>query len=146
VAQIQEMWRKLNANERMVAWGAIVVLISWLIGIVSGGGGWSVLAAVVILVIYYLKYTPNQSITWPAPIPTIVLIIAGVSAVFALLAVLSLLSLFGAFGTLFGGFFIGFLIAGIGNAIGAGMMAYGAWKEYQAMPKAPAPPPPPPTA
>jgi hypothetical protein len=143
VAQIQEIWRKLNANERLVGWGAIVVLISWLVGLVSGGGGWSVLAAIVVLVIYYLKYTPSQSITWPAPIPTIVLVVSGISALFAILAVLSLLSLFGAFGSLFGGFFIGYLVAGIGNAVGAAMMALGAWREYQAMPKASAPPPPP---
>jgi hypothetical protein len=46
-----------------------------------------------------------------------------------------------------------FMLAVIVNAIGAGLMAYGAWKEYQTMPKtttappsAPTTPPAPPAA
>lgn len=150
---ISQFWAKLNANERMVAWGAVIVLVAWLIGVVSGGGigaSWSFIAAIAVLVIYWLKYAPNSKINWPAPVQTIVLVIAGLAAVFAVLGLLSSLSLLGAIG-LFGGFFIGFLIATIVNAVGAVMMALGAWREYQAMPKAappstPTAPPPPPAA
>jgi hypothetical protein len=97
------------------------------------------------LVIYYLKYAPNQSINWPAPIPTIVLVITGISAIFAVLGLLGLLSVLSLVGA-FGGFFVGYILAGLANAVGSGMMALGAWREYQAMPKASAPPPPPPAA
>ena len=139
---IQAFWNKLNANERLVMYGAIVVVIAFLIGAVGGGLGTSSLdlvAAIAIAVIYWLKYAPNSNINWPAPIQTIVLIIAGISAIFALLAVLGWLGFFG-FGL--------YQIAVIVNAIGCGVMAYGAWKEYQAMPKAapPSTPPSTPTA
>jgi hypothetical protein len=137
-------WNKLNANEKLVAYGAALVLVAWIIGIVTGGGfgaSWSFIAAIAVLVIYYLKYSPTSNITWPAPVQTIVLIIAGLAAVFAILGLLTLLSVLG----FFAGFLIGFLIAIVLNAIGAVMMALGAWREYQAMPKAapPAPPAPP---
>jgi predicted membrane metal-binding protein len=137
---IQEMWKKLNANERLVAWGAIVVLVSFLVGIVSGGIGWSWFAAVAVLVIYWLKYTPNQTITWPAPVPTIVLIVAGISAILAVLALLSVLSVLGLAAGLYAGFFVGYILSGLANAVGSVMMALGAWREYQAQPKSPTPP------
>jgi hypothetical protein len=132
---ITAFWNKLNANEKLVGYGIIVILVSWLIGLVLGGGigsSWSFVAAIVVAVIYWLKYAPNQSITWPAPIPLIVLVISGIAALLSILGLLSLLGLLGFLG-------IGFLIAVLGNAIGAGMMAYGAWKEYQLMPKTTAP-------
>lgn len=143
---LQAFWNKLNANERLVGWGALVILAAWLIGVVSGGGigaSWSFIAAIAVLVIYWLKYSPNQ-MNWPAPVPTIVLVIAGLAALFAVLGLVTSLGFLGAFG-LFGGFFIGYLLAIIANAIGAVMMALGAWREYQAAPKAapPAPPAPP---
>ncbi len=146
---VNEFWRKLNANERLAATGAIVVLAAWLVGVVTGGGigaSWSFIAAIVVLAIYWLKYSPSQSINWPAPIPTIVLVVAGLAAVFAVLGLFTVLSFIGAL-SLFVGFFLGLVIAIIANAIGAVMMALGAWREYQAMPKtAPPPPPPPPVA
>jgi hypothetical protein len=124
---IQEFWNKLNANEKLVGYGAITVAVAFLIGLVGGSFGYGstdLIAAIVIMAIYWLKYSPNQ-IKWPAPVPTIVLVIAGISAILALLGLLPALAFFG---SLFG-------IAGILNAIGCGVMAYGAWKEYQAMPK-----------
>jgi hypothetical protein len=145
---IQQFLNKLNANERMVTWGAVIVLVAWLIGVVSGGGigaSWSFIAAIAVLVIYWLKYGSTSNVNWPAPVQTIVLIIAGLAAVFAVLGLLTSLSFLGAIG-LFGGFFIGFLVAIIVNAIGAVMMAWGAWKEYQAMPKATPPSTPPSSA
>ena len=132
---ITAFWNKLNANERLVGYGIIVILASWLIGLVLGGGigsSWAFVAAIVVAVIYWLKYAPNQSITWPAPVQTIVLVIAGIAALLSILGLLQLLGFLSFLG-------LGFLIAVLGNAIGAGLMAYGAWMEYQAMPKTAAP-------
>lgn len=130
MAQLQAMWAKLNANERLVGYGAIIALISWLVGLVSGGGGYGVVTAIIVLVIYYLKYTPNSNVNWPLPVPTLVLLVAGISAILAILAVLPVLGL--------GLFFYGglWLIAYLGGVVGVIVMAYGAWREYQAMPKA----------
>jgi hypothetical protein len=143
---VQQFWQKLNANERMVVMGAIVVLVGWLAGAIFGGGigaSWSFVGAIVVVAIYWLKYAPNQSISWPAPIPTIVLVITGIAAIFSLLGLVTLLSFFGG---IFFGFFLGYVIGLVVNAIGAGMMALGAWREYQAMPKAAPPSPPAPPA
>jgi len=134
---VQEFWKKLNTNEKMVMYGAIIVAVAFLLGVVSpygfGTGSTDVVAAIVIAVLYYLKYSPNK-INWPAPIQTIVLVIAGIAAVFALLAALTALSFLFAFG-LDG-------IAVIVNAVGCAVMAWFAYKEYQAMPKATPPAPP----
>jgi hypothetical protein len=125
------MWGKLNANERLAATGAVVVLIAWLVGIVTGYGFGvgtiPLLAAIGLLVVYYLKYAPNQTVNWPMPIPTIAL---GISAIAALLAILTLLQWIGFLGT-FAGFFAGVLLSIVVSAVGTGLMAYGTWKEYQ---------------
>ena len=141
---ITQFMGKLNANEKMVAYGAVITIVAWIIGIVTGGGSLSFIAGLAVLVIYWLKYTPGQTMTWPAPIPTIVLVIGGLSAIFGLLALLGILSWFGVLG-FYGGFLLGAVAAVIVNAIGAAMMGWFAWKEYQAMPKMtpPAPPAPP---
>lgn len=130
MAQVQEMWGKLNANERLAATGAVVVLIAWLVGIVTGYGFGvgtiPLLAAIGLLVVYYLKYAPNQTVNWPMPIPTIAL---GISAIAALLAILTLLQWIGFLGSF--GVFGGVMLSLIASAIGTGLMAYGTWKEYQ---------------
>jgi hypothetical protein len=147
---ITQFWNKLNANEKLVMYGVIAVVIAFLVGVVAGGyfggtGSFGLVGAIAIGVIYWLKYSPNK-INWPAPVQTIVLVIAAIDLVFALLSLLSWLGAIGFIG-------IGLLmLAVIINAIGCGLMAYGAWKEYQAMPKTAAPttptnsttPPPPP--
>ncbi len=139
---ITQFWNKLNANEKLVMYGVIGVVIAFLIGAVAGGyfggtGSFGLVGAIAITVIYWLKYSPNK-INWPAPVQTIVLVIAAIDLVFALLSLLGWLGAIGLFG-------IGlFTIAVIVNAVGCGLMAYGAWKEYQAMPKTAAPPAAPP--
>jgi hypothetical protein len=139
---LQAFWNKLNANEKMVMYGAVLVVVAFLLGAVAGrgylgNGSGDLIAAIAIAVLYWLKYSPNK-INWPAPVQTIVLVIAGISAIFALLGLLAWIGFFGL--DLFG-------IAILVNAVGCGIMAYGAWKDYQAMPKAattpPAPPAPP---
>jgi hypothetical protein len=124
-------FNKLNANERLVAIGAVIVIISWLVGIVGaygiGAGTIPLLGAIAVLVIYYLKYSPTQTMTWPMPIPTIVLGISAVSVLLALLGALPVLGLLGLFGLA--------VIAAIGVLVGSAVMAWGAWQDYQAMPK-----------
>lgn len=140
--QIQEMWNKLNANERLVSYGAFIVLIAWVVSLLGGGGiSYGIVTAIIVLVIYWLKYAPNSSITWPAPVPTIVLVITGIAALLVVLTALPAIGLLGALG--YSGLW---LIALIADVIGVVVMAYGAWREYQAMPKSSAPPPPPPAA
>ena len=138
---ISAFWNKLNANEKMVMYGAIIVVIAFLIGLVGSSGFGSastdLVAAIAITVIYWLKYSPNK-IKWPAPVQTIVLVIAGIAAIFAILGALGAVAFLFSFG-LFG---IGLIV----NAVGCAVMAWFAYKEYQAMPKAAAPPPPPPAA
>jgi hypothetical protein len=125
-------FNKLNANERLAAIGAAIIIISWIVGLVGSYGiGSSVIAllgAIAVLVIYYIKYSPTQSMTWPMPVQTIVLGIAAVSALLALLGALPLLGLLSFYGVLA-------IAAAIGTIVGAVIMAWGAWQDYQAMPK-----------
>jgi hypothetical protein len=148
VAQIQEMWNKLNPRERLSAWGAIAIAIGWIVGLTAsyglGGNSLALIGAIAVVVILYLKYAPNQSITWPAPIPTIILVISAVVAIGAILTALNLLSFLG----IAGGFFAGAILASLVTAAGAIVMVWGAWQEYQltapaagTRPAAPAPPP-----
>ena len=156
---VQSWWQKLNANERMAATGAIVVFVvsvlstSWISLIGSG----------IVLATYWLKYSPNQNINWPAPIELINVVISGILAFFAAIAVLFALGvgsfglgMIGAFGGFFGGIYLLLVVSAIVYAVAAAAMFIGTWREYQAMPKTPVsppsspppstPPPPPPAA
>ena len=112
------------------------------VGLIGGGGfGYGIITAIIVLAIYWLKYAPGQNVTWPLPIPTLVLLITGISAVLVVLTVLPVISL--------GLFFYGgiWVLAFVADVVGVIVMAYGAWREYQTVPKTPtAPPPPPPPA
>ena len=125
MAQVQEVWAKLNANERLVGYGAIIVIIAGLLGAVGGSISYGFLTAIVVLVIYWLKYT-NSTINWPAPIPTIVLVITAITALFSVLGLLALMAIF--FLGLYG-------ISILASVIGVLVMLYGAWREYQATAK-----------
>ena len=130
--QIQEVWNKFNPRERLTAMGALAVAVGWIISLAGsfglGGNTIALVGAIVVLVILFLKYSPNQSITWPAPVP---LIILGISGIVALL-LLGLIN-FPAPGLAggFRGFFGAAIIAAIVTAVGAGIMVWGAWQEYQ---------------
>jgi hypothetical protein len=132
VAQFQAIWTKLNPRERLTAWGTLAVIIGWIIGLAAsygiGGGGLSLLGAIAVLVILYLKYAPNQTITWPAPVPTIILVISAIVAVGALLTLLDMLRFLSLVGY---GFVAGAILAGVVTAAGAVLMLWGAWQEYQ---------------
>ena len=131
---VQEIWQKLNANERMAAIGAAVIIVSFIIGIVSpygiGASTFALLGALAVLAVLYLKNAPNQNITWPAPIPVILLAISGVVALIAIINLLQWLSLLG-------GAPLTVLLALIGTAVGAALMAWASYQEWQST-KAPA--------
>lgn len=132
-------WNQLTPNEKIVGYGIGLTVLSWIVGLVGGlgFGGGALIPAIVIGVIYWLKYNSKTPINWPIPVATLVLIIAGIEALLTLIALPGIL------------FWLGVsIIAGLAlliNAVGAGVMAYGAWKEYQATPRTapPAPPAPP---
>ena len=131
MAQIQEIWGKLNPRERLSGWGALAIAVGWIIGLTApfgiGSNSVALIGAIAVAVIFYLKYSPTQTIAWPAPVPTIVLVISAVVAVGALLTLLNLMSWLG----IAGGFFAGGLLASAVTAVGAGIMVWGAWQEYQ---------------
>jgi hypothetical protein len=127
---VQEIWNKFNANERLVAIGAAVVIVAWLVGVLVtkygiGGSTIGLLAAIAVLVVYYLNYAPNQNVNWPAPIPTIVLIVSAIGALFILIQDVGLLRALGGLDA----------IVLLGSIVGGALMLWGAWQEYQAMPK-----------
>jgi hypothetical protein len=152
VAQIQEIWNKFNPRERLSGIGAGLIILGWIVSLASygvGAGTVALLGAIAVLVILYLKYAPNQNITWPAPTS---LLILGISAVVGLLVLLDLLRVLGVL-SFFGATAI---LAILLEVAGSAIMLWGAWQEYQivkpAMPNfgstttPPAPPasPPPP--
>ncbi|MGA2512360.1 MAG: hypothetical protein ABSG37_01905 [Candidatus Limnocylindrales bacterium] len=112
-----QLWAKLSASERFVAYGVVAVVVGWLLGTILGsttvGGGsyagvnipgvtvnyfsWgnaglmSILALIFGIVggvVLYLKIAPNMNITWPMPVGQILL---GASALALICAVLTLL-------------------------------------------------------
>jgi hypothetical protein len=114
---LNELWAKVSAREKFVAYGAVAVLVGWILGQVLGsstiGGGnvggynipgytinyfgWgnagaleiiALLAAIVVAVVLYLKVAPNMNITWPLPVGQILLGAAAVSLVCGALATL----------------------------------------------------------
>ena len=100
---VQELWAKLSANEKFVAYGVPAVVIGWIAGQILGsstygvGGiysvtinyfGWgnaglfailALLAAIAVGVVLYLKVAPSMNITWPMPVAQILLGLAVVS-------------------------------------------------------------------
>lgn len=107
---LNELWAKVSAREKFVAYGAVAVLVGWILGQVLGSstvGGYSsngfsfpgvtinyfswgnaglfeilaLLAAIVTAVVLYLKVAPNMNITWPMPVSQILLGAAAVSLV-----------------------------------------------------------------
>jgi hypothetical protein len=127
VAQVQEIWNKLNPRERLSAIGAGLIILGFLVSLTSygvGAGSIALIGAIAVLAIFYLKYAPNSNVNWPAPVSLIVL---GISAVVALLVLLDLLRVLGVLG-FFGATAIVAILLG---AAGAVVMVWGAWQEYQ---------------
>jgi hypothetical protein len=117
---LNELWAKISARERFVVYGAVAVLVGWLVGQfiatvnLCGGlniagyscpsfsyfsagnsGSFAILglvAAIAAVVILYLKVAPNMNITWPMPVGQILLGVSAATLVFGVLVVLMQLS------------------------------------------------------
>jgi hypothetical protein len=128
MAQVQEVWNKLNPRERFTTFGVGMIVVGFLLSALdysAGGTTLSLLAALGVLVVFYLKYT-NQSINWPAPVPTIVLGLSAVALVAAALEVLRWVSFI--LNNLFGLWSFGTIIILVGSIV----MVWQSWIEYQA--------------
>lgn len=121
------VWEKLNPRERLETIGAGLIILSFLVAIVAYGVGSNSLAligAIAVGAILYLKYAPNQNINWPAPTTLIIIAIAGIVGIVVLLDLLTSLRYIG----LVGG---SALLALLLEVVGAALMLWGAWQEYQ---------------
>jgi hypothetical protein len=142
---VQQTWAKFNANERLAAIGALVIFVGWVVTLVGSYGFGSnivaLLGAIGVLAVLYLKYAPNQNITWPAPVPLILLAISAIVGLIELLSLLQVLQFLGLAGSLFGMYFIGSLV----TIVGAAIMLWGSYQEWNTTKAAAPPPPGPPT-
>ncbi len=132
---VQQIWAKFNANERLAAIGAILILVGWVVALISFGIGSNIIAllgAIAVLAILYLKYSPNSSINWPAPVPVLLLGVSAVVGLVELLDLLQLLRVLGFAGGLLGGFLGGYLVALVLTILGAAVMLWGSYQEWNA--------------
>ncbi len=114
---LKELWAKLDANQRFVAYGVGAVVVGWILGLILGNqsncgsvlgstycvgsvnyfslgnaGLFGILAlvlAVVVGVVLYIKVAPNMSVTWPMPFAQ--LLFAGCVAVLVCGALMTLI-------------------------------------------------------
>jgi O-antigen/teichoic acid export membrane protein len=130
VTQLQAAWNQFNSRERLSAIGAGLLILAWIVGLFTYGIGTStisLLGAIAVLAILYVKYTPTMNVTWPAPVSLLVLVVSAVIALLVLLDLLQILPYLG-LARYFGGAVILVLIL---EVVGAALMAWGAWQEYQ---------------
>ena len=123
------IWQQFNPRERLMAIGAGLIVLAWIVSLASFGIGANSLAlilAIAALVVLYLKYAPNMKINWPTSPSLILMILSAVIAVIVLLDLLRYLSLLG-LAAYFGGVIVALLL----EVAGAAVMAWGAWQEYQ---------------
>jgi hypothetical protein len=146
---LNEILAKLTKNEKLIGIGAVVVAVAWVLGLVITSGWYgasgsqttgllALAAAVAAVVVLYLKYAPNTNITWPAPLPTIFLVLAAVAGVAALIGLFQAFTFdpFGGYGGLASQYGVGkpitlYLAAG-GVVVGAGLMVYAAYLDWTA--------------
>lgn len=114
---MQELWAKLSARDKFVVYGAVAVLVGWIVGefiatispcagtgfncgtysyfAAGNAGTFAILGlvlAIVAVVIVYLKVAPNMNITWPMPVAQILLGVSGATLICGALVVLMQLS------------------------------------------------------
>ena len=118
---LNQLWAKLSAREKLMAYGAVAVAVGVLVGMILGTKSYGIatysisvnyftaenaglfallalIGAIATLVVLYLHVAPNMNITWPAPYVQILLIVAAVTAACAVLIVLMQLIRAGGFG------------------------------------------------
>jgi hypothetical protein len=138
---------KLTSNDKMAAIGAVAAIVGAFLSF-GGGGSFGILTGVAMLLIIFLpQFSPTTKL--PGSKGSLMLIVGGVAGIGALLSLLAILPYLG----LFGGYFIGLLLA-----IGGGLlMGWASWKEFQSEggkfnvgmasgPSAPSAPPAPPAS
>ena len=129
MAQVQEVWNKLNPRERFTTFGVGLVVVGFLLSVLdysAGGTTLSLLAALGVLVVFYIKYSPNSNVNWPAPVPTIILGLSVVALIAAALEFLRWISFI--LNNLFGLYSFGTIIILVGTIV----MVWQSWIEYQA--------------
>jgi hypothetical protein len=117
---VNELWAKVSANERLILYGAVAVLVGWLVGQFiatispcAGLGAYGVacgtysyfsagnagafailglLLAIAAVVVVYLKIAPNMNVNWPMPVSQILLGAAGATLICGILVVLMQIS------------------------------------------------------
>ena len=117
MAQLQEIWNKLNSRERISVYGAIVIIVGWLVSLTSFGVGGSVLAllaGLIVLGVLYAKHAPNMKIAWPADPSLINLAVSAIAALFVLFGLLTWLGILGLYG---GTAMFSLLITVVGTAL-----------------------------
>jgi hypothetical protein len=148
---LNELWAKVSARERFIVYGAVAVVVGWLVGTILGsntygiGGIYTVtvnfytagnaglfdilalLAGAATLVVVYLKVAPNMSITWPMPVVQILLGLTAIAAACGVLALLIQVTN----GDL-GDAPIMMYVADVLVIAGGGFAAYNAYLEYTA--------------
>ncbi len=123
------IWNQFNPRERLMAIGAALVVLAWIVSLATFGLGANTLAlilAIAALAVLYVKYAPNMKVNWPASPSLILIVLSAVIALIVLLDLLRYLSLLG-FAAYFGGVVLALLL----EVVGAALMAWGAWQEYQ---------------
>lgn len=151
---LQELWAKVSARERLVVFGAIAVLVGWIVGefiatvnfcagynvpglacptfsyFTAGNSGLfailGLVAAIAAVVIVYLKVAPNMNITWPMPVSQVLLGVCAATLVCGVLVVLMQVS-YGLSGAP-----ITMWIADVIFVGGGAVQTYAAYMEYTA--------------
>ena len=148
---MQELWAKLSARDKFVVYGAVAVLVGWIVGefiatvspcagtgyncgtysyfTAGNSGAFAILGlvlAIAAVVILYLKAAPNMNISWPMPVAQILLGVCGATLVCGALVVLMQLS----YGL--GGAPVTMWIADVIFVGGGAVMAWFSYQEYLA--------------
>jgi hypothetical protein len=140
---LNEILAKLNQNEKLVGGGALAVVVGWVLGLILTEGWYgasgaqalgliALAAAIVAVVVLYLKYAPGQNITWPAPVPMIMLIVGGAAVAAGVIGLLMAVVYdpYGLLGALGISKPILLYVATIVVAGGGGVMAWGGYQEW----------------
>jgi hypothetical protein len=155
---LKELWAKISAQEKLVVYGAGVVALGVIVGLilaVKSYGGYSaygvnvpgvsinyftadnaglfallaLAGAIATLVVVYLHVAPNMNITWPMPYAQILLIVCAVTAGCAILIVLMQLIRPGGFGPEPPIFLY---VADLAVVAGGALLGYSAYTQYMA--------------